>query len=233
MQHVAPERPYAIAEALVDAAVAVDVRVMSSRARLPRDLDGFQAMVVMGGPMSATSDEAFPTRGAEIALLEEALDRGLPALGICLGAQLLALAAGGKVYPGAEGPEIGWAPVSLTNEARTDPLLAGLPGELTVLHWHADTFDLPPGATHLASSKVYPNQAFRVDQNAWGFQFHLEVDDEAVGAFLAAFGTEAEAAGVEPAAVAAGTPASVARLADARRPVLERFARLAQAGGAG
>ena len=78
---------------------------------------------------------------------------------------------------GAEGPEIGWAPVSLVGEPEQDPLFRYLPCELTVLHWHRDTFDLPPGATHLAASRAYPNQAFRAGPRAWGLQFHLEVDE--------------------------------------------------------
>ncbi len=169
IQHLAPEGPYLIAEALENAGIAVELCQVFAGGQLPASLDGYSGLVVMGGPMSAASDDGFATRTAEIELLEDALERGLPALGVCLGAQLLALAAGGKVYPGAEGPEIGWAPVSLkTWEAERDVLFGELPGELTVLHWHGDTFDLPPGATHLAKSKAYPNQAFRAGPGRGG-----------------------------------------------------------------
>ncbi len=176
VQHVEPEGPYVIGDALAKVGAAVDVRLVSVGTHLPPSLDSYQGVVVMGGPMSATSDEGFPTRAREIELLEEAIERGLPTLGVCLGAQLLAIATGGKVYPGANGPEIGWAPVFFGHEAETDPLLTGLPGEMTVMHWHSETFDVPPGSAHLASSKLYPNQAFRVGGRAWGLQFHLEVD---------------------------------------------------------
>jgi GMP synthase-like glutamine amidotransferase len=97
VQHLEPEGPYLITEALLGAGVSPDVRVLSSADRLPADVYGSQGVVVMGGPMSAASDEGFPTRAAELGLLEQARQRGLPALGVCLGAQLLAVAAGGKV----------------------------------------------------------------------------------------------------------------------------------------
>jgi GMP synthase-like glutamine amidotransferase len=230
VQHIEPEGPYVIGDALAKGSVTVDVCLMPADPHLPPSLDGYQGMVVMGGPMSATSDEAFPTRAREIELLEEAIERGLPTLGVCLGAQLLAIAAGGKVYPGADGPEIGWAPVFFGHKAETDPLLAGLPEELTVMHWHSETFDVPPGSTHLASSKLYPNQAFRVGGRAWGFQFHLEVDRSAVGAFLGAFGDEAKAAGVAPGAISAQAGAVLAELATRQQLVLERFAFLVSSG---
>lgn len=96
----------------------------------------------------------------------------------------MAVAAGGKVYPGPAGPEIGWGLVRLSDAAEDDRLLGGLPRQLEVLHWHGDTFDLPPGAVHLATGALYPNQAFRWGPTAWGLQFHLEVDNGAVAAFL-------------------------------------------------
>jgi GMP synthase-like glutamine amidotransferase len=145
VQHVEPEGPYAIAEALEEAGVAVDVRRVFASAALPTDLSDVDGVVIMGGPMSASRDEGFPTRRAELALLVDALRLGRPTLGVCLGAQLLALAGGGHVYPGADGPEIGWAAVEFTAESGQDPLLADLPRQLTVLHWHGDTFDPPPG----------------------------------------------------------------------------------------
>jgi GMP synthase-like glutamine amidotransferase len=231
IQHLPPEGPYLIADALEKAGVAVEVCQVFAGGDPPASLDGYDGLVVMGGPMSAASDDGFPTRTAEIDLLEDALERGLPALGVCLGAQLLAIAAGGKVYPGAEGPEIGWAPVSLVvAEAEQDLLFRDLPHEMTVLHWHGDTFDLPPGATHLATSKAYPNQAFRAGPRAWGLQFHLEVDGPAVDAFLAAFGDEAAGCDLPPEDIAARTGQAVAELAPARSKLLDRFAGLVRQG---
>jgi len=226
IQHLPPEGPYLIAEALENAGIAVELCQIFAGGRLPASLDGYDGLVVMGGPMSAASDDGFTTRTAEIDLLEDALERRLPALGVCLGAQLLAIAAGGKVYPGAEGPEIGWAPVALVGEAEHDLLFGDLPRELTVLHWHGDTFDLPPGAAHLATSKAYPNQAFRSGPQAWGLQFHLEVDSSAVDAFVAAFGDEAARCGVPPEDIAMRAGSAIAGLAPARGKLLDRFAAL-------
>jgi GMP synthase-like glutamine amidotransferase len=227
IQHLAPEGPYLIAEALGNAGIAVELCQVFAGDQPPPVLEGYDGLVVMGGPMSASSDDGFPTRTAEIDLLEEALEREVPALGVCLGAQLLAIAAGGKVYPGSEGPEIGWAPVSLiTGEAERDVLFRDLPLELTVLHWHGDTFDLPPGATHLATSEAYSAQAFRAGPRAWGLQFHMEVDSSAIDAFLAAFGDEAAGCGVPPEGIAAQAGSAIAELAPARGALLERFAAL-------
>jgi GMP synthase-like glutamine amidotransferase len=229
VQHVAPERPYAIGDALVEAGVAVDVRPVHAGAALPADGADYDGLVVMGGPMSAVSDEGFPTRRAEIDLLAGALRSGLPTLGVCLGAQLLAAAAGGTVYPGATGPEIGWAPVELTDRAGDDPLLAGLPRRLTVLHWHGDTFDLPPAATLLATNARYRSQAFRSGARAWGLQFHLEVDRSAVAAFLDAFGADAGSAGTTPQAIGADSGPCLGALAPHKSLVLGRFAELVAA----
>ena len=184
LQHVEPERPYGIGEALAGVGIDVDVRAMFQGDPLPGDLERVDAVVVMGGPMSAVSDEGFPTRAREIDLVAEGLARGLPILGVCLGAQLMAAAAGAPVYPGRRGVEIGWAPVTMLDAAQRDRLFAGVGPELEVLHWHGDTFELPQGATLLASSGKYTNQAFRLGQNAWGLQFHLEVDEDAVRAFF-------------------------------------------------
>jgi GMP synthase-like glutamine amidotransferase len=223
VQHLAAESAYTIAEALEGAGVRVDVCRTDLGDPVPGDASGLDALVVMGGPMSAQSDDAFPTRRAEVSLLADAVRSGLPTLGVCLGAQLLALAAGGAVSPGPEGPEIGWGPITLSDSCRADALFSGLPDELTVLHWHGDTFDLPAGATRLMSSDTYANQGFRVGQAAWGVQFHLEVTAAAVDGFLEAFSKEAAGApgGIE--GIRAATPGALAALSAARQQVFGRF----------
>lgn len=130
-------------------------------------------LVVLGGPIGAYEDDIYPFLRDELALLQGRLARGGATLGICLGAQLMARALGARVYPGPR-KEIGWAPLTLSAAGQASPLshLAAGP----VLHWHGDTFDLPEGAVHLASSEITPNQAFSwADGRALALQFHGEV----------------------------------------------------------
>jgi GMP synthase (glutamine-hydrolysing) len=226
LQHVEPEGPYAIGDALAAAGVEGDIRRVYVGESLPADVSDFAGVVVMGGPMAAHSDRGFPSRQAELDLLVDAIARGVPTIGVCLGAQLLALAGGGRVSPGASGPEVGWAPIALTDQAADDPLLGTLPDELTVLHWHGDTFDPPPGSAHLASSSRYRAQAFRIGPRVWGLQFHLEVDERAVAAFLDAFGPDALRAGTTPEVIERESPAALEALLPHRARVLTRFADL-------
>jgi hypothetical protein len=126
-------------------------------------------------------------------------------------------------------PEIGWGPVSLSANCRDDFLFVGLPDDLTVLHWHGDTFTLPPAAQALMSNVHYANQAFRIGRSAWGVQFHLEVTPEAVEGFLNEFSKEAAGApgGIE--GIRAATPEALRALRASRDRVLARFARLVAA----
>jgi GMP synthase-like glutamine amidotransferase len=228
VQHVEPEGPYAIGVALGARGVTVDLRRVFAGDALPTDVADTDGLVIMGGPMSATSDDGFPTRRAEIDLIGDALRRGLPTLGVCLGAQLLALAAGGAVFAGDHGPEIGWGPVELSEEAGADPLLSGLPQTLTVMHWHGDTYATPAGASALASSSTYEAQAFRIGL-AWGFQFHLEVDERAVAAFVQAFGADARRAGVAPETIEEQSTSALGSLGAHRATVVNRFAAMVAA----
>jgi GMP synthase-like glutamine amidotransferase len=226
VQHIEPEGPYAIGQALESAgSTVVPCRVFAGDP-VPDHLDGFDGLVVMGGPTSAASDDGFPSRLAELALLQDALARELPTLGVCLGAQLLAVAGGGSVYPGLDGAEIGWGPVELADPAGTDLLLEGLPDRLVVLHWHGDTFDLPPGAVRLASNPRYVNQAFRLGDHAWGLQFHIEVDEVAVEAFVGAFGADTEGAGISAQDILTAAEAHLLALTPVRDRILDRFAGL-------
>ncbi|HET6718855.1 MAG TPA: glutamine amidotransferase [Rhodocyclaceae bacterium] len=130
-------------------------------------------LVVLGGPIGAYEENLYPFLSAELRLLESRLAAGLPTLGICLGAQLMARALGARVYPGPA-REIGWHPLTLSKAGRASPL-AHLAGDLSsMLHWHGDTFDLPDGARLLASTERCPHQAFAWGEGALAFQCHPE-----------------------------------------------------------
>lgn len=224
VQHTEVEGPYAIGRALVTAGVDLGLCHVYAGDAVPADPSGFDGVVVMGGPSSAASDAGFGSRRAELALLERAVDNGVPTLGVCLGAQLLALAGGARVYPMPAGAEVGWAPVVLTDPARRDALLGDLPSEVTVLHWHGDTFDLPPDAERLATNDRALNQAFRLGGSAWGIQFHAEVDRVAVEGFVRVLGDDARLAGVDPAEIVEAADGHLATLASVTGSITQRFA---------
>ena len=144
----------------------------------PRPLDHYGAVIVFGGAMHADQDHLHPWLHDETLLLEELLDRHVPLLGVCLGAQLIARAAGESVSRTPE-PEVGWYPVELTPQAGLDPVFASLPARFEAFQWHFYTYELPPGAVELARSQVC-TQAFRLGDAAWGVQFHPEVTLEQI-----------------------------------------------------
>jgi GMP synthase (glutamine-hydrolysing) len=176
LQHIECEPPGAYEDVLRDEGWEL-VRVELDEGEALPDPEGFDAIVAMGGPMSVNDEDALPWLRDEKELIAAAVRAGTPFFGACLGVQLLASALGSKVYRGAE-PEIGLLPVQLTEAARSDPVFAGLPETLLTFQWHGDTFDLPGGATLLAGSPAYANQAFRFGERAYGVQFHLEVSPE-------------------------------------------------------
>jgi GMP synthase-like glutamine amidotransferase len=145
---------------------------------IPAPLSAFDAVAVFGGGMNVRDAERLPWMRAEVELLREALQAGVPALGVCLGAQLLASAAGAEVRR-SPSPEIGWFDVERTPEGAEDPLLGRLPGRFLAYEWHSYAFALPAGAVALARSAACP-QAFRLGDRAWGVQFHPEVGPEIV-----------------------------------------------------
>jgi GMP synthase-like glutamine amidotransferase len=181
-QHVPWETPGLIRTAAEAAGHTIEILHPADWPRAQSVYDSSEALVVMGGPMSANDDLDFLRE--EMRLMERALADAKPVLGVCLGAQLLAKTLGARVYPNRV-KEIGWGTVTLTSAAAADPLFRGLPEAIEALHWHGETFDLPRGAQLLASSDVCVNQAFRAAENAWGLQFHIEATPDMIRNWLA------------------------------------------------
>ncbi|HEY5054421.1 MAG TPA: type 1 glutamine amidotransferase [Solirubrobacterales bacterium] len=178
LKHASWEDPHRI----LDAFEGIEVHIVEPLRGEPLPAHAEVAGVVaMGGPMNVDETARYPALAVEREWLAEAVDREMPVLGICLGAQLLARALGAEVRPG-EGPEIGFAPVGIAEPS--DPVLGALAPSTDVLHWHGDVFDLPDGARPLASSARTEHQAFRLG-NAWGVLFHSEADLALVEAWLA------------------------------------------------
>jgi GMP synthase (glutamine-hydrolysing) len=172
LQHIACEPPGAFEDELLDRGGQLR-RVMVDQGEALPDWRAFDGIVVMGGPMGAYEDDAFPWLRDEKRLIAEAVSAGTPVWGVCLGAQLLAASLGARVAPGPE-PEVGVLPVSRTAAGASDPVFSVLPHEFAALQWHGDTFALPKGAVQLARSDAYEQQAFVVNR-AYGMQFHIEV----------------------------------------------------------
>ncbi|MDA2918767.1 gamma-glutamyl-gamma-aminobutyrate hydrolase family protein [Desulfobacterota bacterium AH_259_B03_O07] len=146
-------------------------------------LEGYRGLVVLGGPMNVDQTDQYKHVITEINLIQEAIDQGLPVLGICLGAQLIAKALGAKVSRNNE-VEIGWYEVSPTENGLKDPLLSNFQKAEKIFQWHGDSFAIPDGAVHLAQSACCLNQAFRYRNNVYAFQFHLEVDQHMIERWL-------------------------------------------------
>lgn len=146
-------------------------------------LNEIDLLIIMGGPMSVNDEAGYPWLVEEKAFIRSVIDAGIPVLGICLGAQLIADAMGGRVYANSQ-QEIGWYPVRALERERAD--VFALPDTTTVLHWHGETFELPAGAVRLASSDICQNQAFQLGDRVIGLQFHLEADRQVLDGFVSA-----------------------------------------------
>lgn len=146
-------------------------------------LDDVSGLVVLGGDMHADQVERYAFLSRERELLGSAVEQGVPVMGICLGAQILARAAGADV---ARSPvmEIGFRPVTPTDEGRRDPVLAPFAEGIRVFQWHEDTFELAPGMIRLCTSPDVPNQAFRIGGTAYGVQFHPEATERGIAAWV-------------------------------------------------
>lgn len=172
-----------IADAL--AAVGVEPRYCDAFAGdLPAfDPDHAAGLILMGGAMNVDETDKYPFLDEEIRWIDRALQAGLPILGVCLGAQLLAKALGARVTANHQ-KEIGWYEIQLTSEAADDRLLSHCRHREIVFQWHGDTFEMPQGAVHLATSELCRHQAFRYGTAAYGLQFHLEVTEAIIRYWL-------------------------------------------------
>lgn len=231
LTHSAAEGPGTLAEWLPAAGLDLDVVALWDGEPIP-ELVPYAALVVMGGSQQAYDDSSAPWLPATKELLRRAVREQVPTLGICLGAQLLADACGGRVEQGSEGVEAGARLVAKRDASWDDELFADVPFTPTVVQWHEDAVvDLPPGAVLLASSPRYANQAFRVGARAWGLQFHIETPPEMVRRWGVELAGPVLAAGLDPVALAERAVDELPEVEACWRPFVVRFAELAQGRG--
>ena len=200
LQHLAFEDLGIIEPLLTERGYTIrTVDLVSSPEARPDSVVG-DLLVVLGGPIGVYEEEQYPFLRAEKRIVRDWLAAGRPALGVCLGAQLLAEVLGADVTPTGR-KEIGFAPLTLTDTGRTS-VLAPLapPGEepVPVLHWHGDEFAIPDGADRFAETPGFPNQAFALGDQVLGLQFHLEADHRRIEDWLVGHAHEIAASGLDP-----------------------------------
>ncbi len=176
LEHVASEKAGTILVHLKKQKIPYrEVPLFKKGTKFP-PLSRVRSLVVMGGPMNVYEEKKFPFLKKENDYIRRAVKMGIPYLGVCLGAQLLAKALGARVYK-ADSAEVGWGGIHFSAEGLKDPLFAPLGQKrMRVLQWHEDTFDIPTGGKHLASSALVKNQAYVCGGKFYGFQFHIEAD---------------------------------------------------------
>ncbi|MFC1613844.1 type 1 glutamine amidotransferase [Gemmatimonadota bacterium] len=229
VQHLEREHAGVFTEVLERRSIPCRMARIYKGDRVPDSPKEFSGMLILGGVMNVDQADRYPYLGDEMRLIRLAHDTGVPVLGICLGSQLMAAALDSPVYDGGV-REIGWYEVELTAQAEKDPLFLDFPERFNVLQWHGQTFDLPAGAVRLASSRAYPNQAFRCGQTSWGLQFHLEADGELLRRWLEE-GSEELAAGsyIDPNEILAGIRSFEGECVGLGRKLFERFIDIAAA----
>ena len=223
-QHIWCETPGIFLDLFREQKCPVETVKLYEGEQPPDDLSRFSGLLVMGGPMSVNNEADYPWLKAEDRILKEALALDVPTLGICLGSQLIAKAAGGAVRRGPL-KEIGWYPVRLTAAARHDRLFRESPETIEVFQWHGEYFDTPPGAVNLASSDLYSCQAFSIGQNVYGLLFHLEVTGQMVKEWMGMFKEELDGVKryIRPEAILERLPQRIDELNRHARRLFARF----------
>jgi GMP synthase (glutamine-hydrolysing) len=224
VQHEADAGPGWVGEWLEQAGLVLEVRHPYAGDELAQ-VTTYDGAIVLGGGMAPTEDERCPWLPAVRHLMAEAVASSVPLLGICLGAQLLALACGGSVRRGVRGPELGVLDLIAHPAAAHDPIFAGLALTAPVVQWHWEEISaLPAGATLLASSSSYAHQVFRVGDRAWGVQGHPEVTARIAADWAGEDSSMLAAAGRAPDELVAEVRAHEAVLVQTWRPVAQTFA---------
>jgi len=176
LQHVESEGPGILRQGFEKAGATVEVVPLYQRGATLPPSNTYSAIVSMGGPMNVYEDDRYPFLKAEAEFLNQEIEKGTPVLGICLGAQMIARACGAAVTR-AKVEEVGWCPVHITPNGRSDEMFWDFPSQMQVFQWHGDTFEVPRGGELLFKAPLCENQAFRY-LNAYALQFHLEVTEE-------------------------------------------------------
>ncbi len=220
--------PGVFAEAISGRGDSLDEWVLPEGDPPPADPLGYDAVFTLGGAMNVDEEGERPWLGDELALLRELLAAEVPLLGLCLGGQLVAAAAGAAPGRAAQ-PEIGWHRVELTPEGLEDPLLGALAPGFEAFQWHSYEFPLPPGAAALARSEVCL-QSCRVSERAWAIQFHPEVSRADALAWIADYRSDPNAVriGTDPVALRAETKAKIDAFNDLGRGLCRRWLDLAR-----
>lgn len=225
-QHVAHESLGTIENVFKDQGVRVRYANFGRHPNLKTSLKGYDGLVILGGPMNVDQTVAHPYLLHEMELIREGLEKQIPILGICLGAQLIAKTLGARVFDNAK-KEIGWHDVTLTKEGKSDPFFKNFTETEHLFHWHGQTFEIPPGAVHLARSHLCANQAFRYGSKVYGLQFHLEVDEGIINRWLTIESNQDELellkGEVDPGEIRLETPASILRLTELSRLSFAQF----------
>lgn len=221
IQHVAFEHAGVIGNALRARGHALQVFQAGVDDLAPVSENPADLLLILGGPIGVYETDAYPWLEAEIALIRQRLASGGKMIGVCLGAQLIARAAGARVYPGTR--EIGWATITPTPVGQDSALAELAAANWEVLHWHGDTFDLPPGAQLLASTTAVQNQAYAIGNQVLALQFHPEVMPRDIEAWLIGHTVELGKAGIDPRTIRARTAEVGAIVAAAGERVFARW----------
>lgn len=219
---------------LLESGLVLEVVGPDAGAPVPGSLDGYHALVVLGGAMGPTEDDRAPWLPATRSLLADGVELGVPTLGICLGAQLLATATGGHVRTMPAGPEVGLLGIDFDAAAADDPLFGGLAGRSApVVQWHWLEADrLPADAALLASSPACRNQVFRIGSAAWGVQFHPEALGGTAQDWVDEDRQSIHELGLEEERLVGEVRAAEPRLAAVWLSIADRFAEIAKAAAA-